>query len=320
MSLLKSILPYFLAGSIFFSPVHEKARGPKFSRIKKSNNTIELSAINNTDSLESLVNESFWGKDVKKTARNVPILMYHDIGKPGEYGQRYCVGPEIFRKQLKSLYDNGFISVSLSEYVNGEYKFLQPDKKPVVITFDDATKGQFRYLENKFGRIYIDPDCAIAILHDFNKKHPDFRLKATFFIDFVNTKGNFQVPFAQPGYEVDKIKKIIDLGMEIGNHSLEHINLKKTKSKDINNNMKFLDYIINLIRPDYQVESFAYPYGAVPKTKPGKNTINNYFKYACIGWGGIAPDVDSKRFNRYRIPRIEINNDLKNLKKYVLNK
>ena len=50
---------------------------------------------------------------------------------------------------------------------------------PVVFTFDDATEGQFRYLE-KDGKPVIDPDCAVGILEEFSRKHPDFGFEATF--------------------------------------------------------------------------------------------------------------------------------------------
>ena len=44
-----------------------------------------------------------------------------------------------------------------------------PDKL-VVLTFDDSSIGQFRYLEDGT----IDPDSAMGILLDFAEAHPDF--------------------------------------------------------------------------------------------------------------------------------------------------
>ncbi len=320
MQSLRKIFYYALAAGFLFNPSSASADEIRYYSIKKSNKTIELLATNQTtpDSLESLVIESFWGKQVKKTRRDVPVLMYHDIGMSGEYGPRYTVSPDMFRKQLDALYSNHYVPVSLSEYVNGTYKLLPPDRKPIVLTFDDATEGQFRYLVDTAKGRHIDPDCGVAILYDFCRKHPDFRMKATFFIDLVDKHGNFQVPFGQAGYEKEKIQKIISLGMEIGNHTLEHINMKVTHRKEASNSLDYLDYIVGLIDQDYRVESFAYPYGAVPGSKEKNAEIVGKFDYACIAWGGVAPDIGSGRFDRYRIPRIEINNDMKNLKMYVL--
>ena len=49
---------------------------------------------------------------------------------------------------------------------------------PVILTFDDALRGQFNYTAD--GK--IDPDCAVGILDDFHAQHPDWPLKGTFFV------------------------------------------------------------------------------------------------------------------------------------------
>jgi peptidoglycan/xylan/chitin deacetylase (PgdA/CDA1 family) len=143
-------------------------------------------------------------------------------------------------------------------------------------------------------------------------------MKATFFIDFVDKHGRFQVPFGQKGYEAEKIRKIVSMGMEIGNHTLGHVNMKKTGVREGKNSLDYLDYIIGLIEPEYRVRSFAYPYGAVTGSKKEIAEIENRFDCACMAWGGVAPDIGSGKFDRYMIPRIEIDNDMKNLERYVL--
>jgi len=51
----------------------------------------------------------------------------------------------------------------------------------VVLTFDDSSPGQFRYLAQN-GSTSVDPDCAVGILEAFARRHPDFGLAATFFV------------------------------------------------------------------------------------------------------------------------------------------
>jgi len=251
------------------------------------------------------------------TYNSIPILMYHEIGaKKTPYFPRYQVSPEMFRKHLEYLYDKNYATISLEDYVNEEYKNLPEDKKPIVITFDDATEGQLRYLFDESGKPYLDPDCAVGVMLNFADEHPEFGNKATFFIDWVDKYGSFKVAFGQPGREKQKLKDLIMYGMEIGLHTERHVNLKQASTKKIKNEMKFNKYLISQILPEYPVKFLAVPYGGMPGQK-GMKIIKNNIEYACAAWGGIAPLRTSKKSSNYRIPRIEINSDFKNLKNYV---
>jgi len=316
MSISKKILPYALAGALAIYPLQAFSNPLTDFTITAQKKIVEFF---DTD-LDSILNSKFWGKEINVTKREVPILMYHEIGEPKEYGERYTVSPDMFKSHLQALNDTDHVLISLDEYVNGVYRLLPKEKKPVILTFDDATEGQFRYKKNKFERYHLDPDCAVAILHDFAKHNPSFRMKGTFFIDIVDKNGYFEVPFKQTGLEEDKIKLLLEMGFDIGNHTTDHINMTKSKLKRINNSSLMLDYVINLIKPDYIIDFMAYPYGALPMSEKGYTLIQNNFSYACAAWGGRAPDISSKRFNKYAIPRIEINNDFKNLEAYVLNR
>ncbi|MBT3407260.1 polysaccharide deacetylase family protein [Candidatus Woesearchaeota archaeon] len=271
-----------------------------------------------TTKLEKIILDNKINDKSKKIKKYVPILMYHEIGNSNEYSPRYVVSPNMFKKHLNALYEDNFVSISLDEYITGTYKHILKGKKPMIITFDDATIGQFRYITNNEGEKIIDPDCGVGIMQTFSKKNPDFRMKAAFFIDYVNKVGNFEVPFKQNGYEINKINDLIDMGFDIGSHTLEHVNLKNATKKEMNNQIEFLNYIVNLIKPDYKIKSLAEPFGAMPTTKKGKKLIKQNFEYAFAAWGGVARDINSKKFNKYAIPRIEINNDFKNLNMYVL--
>ena len=52
---------------------------------------------------------------------------------------------------------------------------------PVILTFDDSSPGQFRYVE-RHGEWVIDPDCAVGILEAFEREHPGFGHAATFYV------------------------------------------------------------------------------------------------------------------------------------------
>lgn len=168
----------------------------------------------------------------------VPILMYHMIDTPymdreifgkgvirkAPWMERFLVTSAEFRYELESLYEAGFRNISLDEYISlqkGQLKSLEripPDSKLYVLSFDDGPYGQFDYkgLDEK-GNPVIDPDCAVGIMMDFAKTHPDFRLNAAFAVTFEHA------PFMQPQYVRDKLNRLLDLGFEIVNHTVSHV-------------------------------------------------------------------------------------------------
>ncbi len=162
----------------------------------------------------------------------IPILMYHNIITPSlerkftdipTRQRRFYVTSAEFRDQLEKLYDAGFVNVSLDEYLSlmtGEKTTLErlpPGKKLFILTFDDATFGQFDITgTDSNGRPVIDPDCAVGIMIEFAKEHPDFKLNAAFSVDFANT------PFLQKQYVTEKLNLLLDYGFEIVNHTATH--------------------------------------------------------------------------------------------------
>lgn len=243
---------------------------------------------------------------------SVPILMYHEFNDPSEYGPRYTVSADVFRRQLRWLNDNDYVSISLEDYVNGDFSRIPSDKRPVALTFDDSTPGQLRYLPDDT----VDPDCAVGVMMDFYKHNPEFGLNGTFYVDFVDKSGDHQVPFGQSGLEDEKLLFLAELGFEIGNHTLEHVRMRREGSRKVKNSIFFAGYMVSLLAPGLEMKSIAYPTGEIP-VKGDKTAYVHDHDFAVAAWGGRAPLPGSKRFDRYKIPRIEINNDLKNLETYV---
>ena len=71
----------------------------------------------------------------------VPVLRYGDISKAGQPGQRT---PDAFRADLKRLLAAGYYPVTLRQMVEERLSMVPEGKRPVVLTFDGATPGQFR--------------------------------------------------------------------------------------------------------------------------------------------------------------------------------
>ncbi len=273
----------------------------------------------------------------RKNRGRIPILMYHNIITPRNHKhfthisdkiKRYFVTSKEFRQQLDTLYRRNFRPISLDEYLsfmngdNNSLRRLAPGTFPFVLTFDDATYGQFDFIgTNSNGEALIDPDCAVGIMASFAAAHPDFKLNAAFSIDFQNP------PFMSAKEAGRKLNMLLDMGFELVNHTANHLNLSKESVKpsvvnyEIGRAMEifssYLGYRANSINIVCYPGGYENPSVIRQIKKIHYNGKTYHFKAALDAEGYQAYLPNSKRFNPYRIARIELNNDT--FRKYVLN-
>ncbi len=181
----------------------------------------------------------------------IMVLMYHNIG---EEEADWVRTPENFQKDLETLYLGGYRPISLTDFATGNITTEQ-GYTPVVITFDDANENNFRILEDGT----VDPQCAIGVLLDFHKTHPDFPMEVTFFADGPSA-------FGASRDEEEKINRVIELGFDIGNHTWGHANFKQASAEDIQREIgKQVLHLESMIHLDhYRVNTIALPYGSRP--------------------------------------------------------
>jgi len=258
------------------------------------------------------------------TSGKIPILMYHKIGVPED---RYTVSPQRFREHLEKLYEHNFQLISIEDYVNKDFSSLLPGKKPALITFDDADKGQFRFVTYKgklmydeFAQPLVDPECAVGILLDFHKEHPDFDKNAAFFIDFVNKYHDFEAPFLQEKFVKLKLLYLLNEGFEVCRHTYAHINLGRSSLEEFRKDEQMFNAACEnyLGRKACLIENIlAYPYGELPRNQALKTYIDSTYDATFKAWGGPAPNPYSVSPKTEPPPRIEIST---NLIRDVLNK
>ncbi len=214
-------------------------------------------------------------------AGEIMVIMYHSIG---EEEKEFTRTPENFKSDLQKLYDLGYRPISLEDYAKGNIN-TEAGLSPVVITFDDGNLNNFNIFEKEDGSFEIDPNCAVAILEDFHKEHPDFPLEATFFL-------NSGIPFKQKEYAQYKLEYILERGMDIGNHTATHVNFKKTVSSDEIEKeiMGVIDSLQEYI-PEYTINTLSLPFGSRPKDDSlnayiAKGSENQYENIAIVevGW------------------------------------
>lgn len=257
----------------------------------------------NSDQNGDNVQEPTAAADLKKIKANengqIMILMYHGIGTEEAEWVRTA---DNFRKDLSTLYEKGYRLISLKDYIENNIK-VEAGYTPFVLTFDDGLKSSFNLLEEN-GEKKLDPDCAVGILEEFKKQHPDFGSGGSFFV-------YYPIPFRQKELIKEKYEFLIKNGYDIGNHSYNHENLGKLGAEDIQKSLAMNVKLTQDYLPGYDVYGLAIPYGMGPK---GDN-----YKYLAQGeYNGVkydhravlkvgsnpAPSPVSVKFDPIRLPRV----------------
>ncbi len=225
----------------------------------------------------------------------VPILEYHSIG-PKE--DRWTRSITHFRHDLLRLYQEGYRPITIAEYLDNRIA-LPPGKSPVILTFDDARASQFRYLPDGT----VDPDCAVGILQSFAKAHPDFPVHAVFYV--LPLSG-----FEQKGLAAKKMQDLLEMGCEIGNHTVHHIPLSHLPYNEVEKELAQCVSLVQQMAPQAKVETIALPDGVAPHNRAllasGEYQGQHYINRAALLVGAApAPSPVSPQFKPLHLPRIQ---------------
>lgn len=236
-------------------------------------------------------------------AGRFPVLMYHRIADSEADWTR---SRENFKIDLQVLYERGYTIVNLSDFLSGQ-AHVPAGRTPTVLTFDDSTQGQFSYLINPDGTVEIDPNCAVGMLVEAYAKWPELGIGGTFYIN-AN-------PFGQRAYSDVKLRHLVELGFEIGNHTYTHPKLRDISPEKVQEELaRIQQYVLGAV-PDYKIRSLALPFGISPKdrqlavqgTWDGVDYHNNYILE--VGSDPAYPPGHDK-YNPLSIPRIAVTDEL----------
>ncbi len=236
----------------------------------------------------------------------VPIVMFHSFVHEFEKGD-----PSItvtffkFQSLLEELYEKGYRTISMHEYLTGEIN-LPRGYTPVIFTFDDGTSGQFSMVENQ-GELAVNPDSAVGLMLKFNETHKDFATKGVFYVN-LGWKGTFN----GAGTIDERLTKLTELGYEVHNHTFDHVFLNRIYSaeemqKQMGKNQKYLSKAV----PGAKMETIALPYGSNSKKysqyiKKGQFEGEEYETKAFFHVGACPSDLPYiKDHDMYNTPRIK---------------
>ena len=202
----------------------------------------------------------------------VPIMMYHGIVDMKSSETEYTGGnvdkdgynrtAEAFREDLEFYYQNGYRMVRLTDYINGNID-VEYGKSPIILTFDDGNKNNLKVTGlDEDGNIIIDENSAVGILESFKEKYPDYNVTATFFVN-----GGL---FNQPEYNEKILKWLVENGYDVGNHTENHLDIKKSSSEQVNKEIVSVYKQLDEIIPEKYVNIIALPFGS-PYNKEHEN-------------------------------------------------
>lgn len=250
----------------------------------------------------------------------IPVLEYHLIG---ERESRWSRNWERFQRDLELLHARGYRPITVRELVSGRID-VPAGLSPVVITFDDASPGQFRYIEEN-GRLRIDPTSAVGIWEAFAAKHPEWKGKGVFCVLTAASEGH--ALFGEKGIQGQKsewrhrkVKHLVETGHEVCNHTLWHANLAKMSPAVAQEQIARAQMAVDSAVPGLAPRTFALPLGEWPADrsilsrgswtdpKSGR-TVRYELDAILMVAGGPARSPKDPLFDPMRIPRVQVFGD-----------
>lgn len=251
----------------------------------------------------------------------IPVMEYHLIGdKEGRYER----SRERFRQDLETLYRRGYRPVTFSQILDRDLN-LPRGLSPVVVVFDDASPGQFSYIEHPDGRLETDPRSAVGILLDLNSRYPAWHNRAVFCLlsgaaagrSFFGEKG---IEGQKSEWRFPKVRFLAEQGFELCNHTLWHARLDRYPDNVVQEQIARGQMAIDSAVPGYRVRTFALPLGIWPRnralaktgswTEPRTGRVIRYDHDAILlVAGGPTRSPYDPQFNPLSMTRTEVFGD-----------
>ena len=231
-SAIRGVLGTGLLLGIFFISCHQgKANADKQSRSSSLSSNSGDTSVRGSSSLRRKVSVA-----EILSRRQIPVLCYHRIrpwtASDGRIAKDNVIPPDLFKAHMRILADSGYHSIMPDQLLDHlEYGDPLPEK-PVMITFDDGSIGQF--------------DIGVPSLESHG-------FRGVFFIMTIATGRKGYMSAAQ-------LREMSDRGHLIASHTWDHHSVLEYDSAawkvQLSGSVKTLEGITG--KP---VRYFAYPFG-----------------------------------------------------------
>lgn len=247
----------------------------------------------------------------------IPVLEYHQIGdSEGRWSRSY----QQFARDLELLHARGYRPITVRQLVTRRID-VAPGMTPVVITFDDASPGQFRFIATG-DSVRVDPTSAVGIWEAFAARHPEWKGRAVFCMlpsasdghAFFGDKG---IQGQLTAWRLQKVRYLADRGYELCNHTLWHANLSKMSGAMVQEQIARAQLAVDSAVSGHQMRTMALPLGIWPKdrallrrgswrdARSGRTTTYEIDAVLKVGGGASYSPFDTL-FDPLRIPRIQV--------------
>lgn len=247
----------------------------------------------------------------------IPVLEYHQIGETeGRWSRSY----QQFARDLELLHARGYRPITVRQLVTRQID-VAPGMTPVVITFDDASPGQFRFIATG-DSVRVDPTSAVGIWEAFASRHPEWKGRAVFCMlpsasdghAFFGDKG---IQGQRTAWRLQKVRYLADRGYELCNHTLWHANLSRMSGAMVQEQIARAQVAVDSGVAGYQMRTMALPLGIWPKDRAllrrgswrdprsGRTTTYQIDAVLKVGGGPSYSPFDTL-FDPLRIPRIQV--------------
>lgn len=152
--------------------------------------------------------------------------------------------------------------VGVQSMIDGRFD-VPAGKKPIILTFDDASMGQFGLQKAPDGGWAVKPNTAVAVLEEYRAKYPEFAGPAFFGILSWNCFASDD----DPSTCEERLNWLVDNGYEVGNHTWDHVDMTDVADEFFTNSIaSMIDWINERIPegPGNLSHVVVMPFGAFP--------------------------------------------------------
>lgn len=247
----------------------------------------------------------------------IPVLEYHLIGERESRWSRHW---QRFAQDLELLHARGYRPITVRQLVEGRID-VGRGFSPVVVTFDDASPGQFRYIE-AHDSIRVDPTSALGVWEAFAARHPEWRGRAVFCVlpsadeghAFFGDKG---IQGQRTAWRLAKVRYLVSEGHEVCNHTLWHGNLSRMSDAGVAEQIARAQLAVDSAVSGHAPRTFALPLGMWPRNRDllrrgswreprSGREVRYEFDAVLMVSGGACRSPRDPAFDRMRIPRIQV--------------
>lgn len=242
----------------------------------------------------------------QKNAESIPVLTYHRVMTP-EGKNRYFPNDQWannldhFRADMQYLHDKGYTPITMDEFADwfDGTTCIDPQKKPVVITFDDGSAETYYNVMPVLKEFGFPATTFIIGEKVIDKRKGEFR-------EGESTADN---PTYMTREELDKIREEYP-ALSVESHTWSyHRQNSKSEPLLMGASLASVSADLKKMKDVYGCKYFAYPYGK--RTGMAERALRESGYRLAFGFGqNDCPYRPATRMdNRWYISRIKVNQD-----------